>query len=167
MNLYKQFVKETGLKSDYVKWLESKLTLTDGNSKVAKKPKVGKIINMPPKDYETIIDYDDQRLSYQVRVDFPRGLKRNEQELVEGIINYWSALPFVSVEGNYGIDWPFVNVAIIDIDFTKSASDDYMSHEILEKLAEWIWQGTPIRKTTKDRKWEGVIKPTKISADCP
>ncbi|MFA6570177.1 MAG: hypothetical protein WCT77_02970 [Bacteroidota bacterium] len=167
MNLHKEFIEDTNQLPAYIDWLETKVEnkrVAKAVDEINKTPKHFKIRN-----YETEIDYDNQNLNYQVRVDFPRLLSLNERKQVEDVINYWSKLPFVSVEGNDGIQWitNIGNYAIIDIDLTKSASDDYMAHEILEKLAEWIWQGTPLRKKTHDRKYDGVIKPLKVSADSP
>lgn len=210
MNLYKQFVKETGLKSNYAKWLKSKVlgdiqvpTLETIGSKFNYKgidytdPKLSHEVEVIFSDYVKLleskaagkdtepeigdnaivdnsfidkngisIDYANSVLGYEVEVVFPRFLRPDEQEQVEGIINYWSAIPYVSSEGNYGIEWARSvgkYKAIISIDFTKTASDDIGAREVLEKLGDWIWHGTPIRKKN-GRKWEGVIKPDKVSS---
>ena len=172
MNLYKQFVKETGLKKEYIKWLE------ESNAEYRKIPKSDALYDepktsMPMKDYSFIddngitIDYSNPNLGYEVAVVFPRMLQTDECDQVNNIIDYWSALPFVSVEGNYGVTWIQTkkkSIAMINIDFTKSASDDYGAREILEQLGEFIWKGTPMRKRTKDRKWEGVIRPISVKS---
>ena len=170
MNLYKKFVKETGLKEDYIKWLEKAV---EGTNDTAVLIPVKENVGIPKRptdaNYETAIEYDDPQLSYRTEIWFPRHLTISEMEMVESIINYWSAIPYVSYEGNYGIEWHRtngMNNALISIDFTKSSSDDYMAREILEKLALWIENGTPVKKNGT-QKHKGVIKPVKISADCP
>ena len=164
MNLYKQFLKETGLKSDYVKWLESKVTSKDNEPEIG----INAIVDDSFIDDNGItIDYSNPNLGYEVAVVFPRMLQTDECDQVNNIIDYWSALPFVSVEGNYGVTWIQTkkkSIAMINIDFTKSASDDYGAREILEQLGEFIWKGTPMRKRTKDRKWEGVIRPISVKS---
>ena len=167
MNLYKQFVKEKGFKKEYLKWLEKKME-KESNT-LYDEPKAGKNAannTMFLDDNNIWIEYENPELNYEVEVVFSRHLNLYEQEQVENIINYWSALPFVSVEGNNGIKWLNNNNhrVIINIDFTKSASDDISNRKVLEQLGEWIWQGTPIRKRTGDKKWEGVIRPVKISS---
>ena len=169
MNLYKQFVKETNLKADYVKWLEKKVASKDIEPEIDD----NSIVNdsVIDDDDGISIDYSNPLLGYEVEIVFPRHLTSYEQEQVKKIIDYWSALPFVSVEGNYGIEWERTNKehkAIVSINFTKSASftksapDDYEVGHILKRLGEFIRHGTPIRKRTLDRKWEGVIKPIQM-----
>lgn len=158
MEVYLEFLEENNLKQKYIEWLENKI-----NPKQVIVSSTAKT----PHDYKTKIEYNDSTLWYETMVYFPRFLSSSEMETVNNIINYWSALPFVSTEGNNGVKWGInknSHCVTIDIDFTKSASDDYTSHEILEKLGEWIWHGTPLRKKTKDRKYEGVLQPTRVSA---
>lgn len=168
--LLEAFIKEKDLSQTYTEWLESKLydsTPTNDDEvdldeiEVWIKPAFGK-------DYDTQINYHAKHLSYQVEVIFPRVLSRNEEISIENIINYWSAIPYVSVEGNYGMSWGKkynMSFILIEIDFTKSASDDYISREVLEKLAEWIRNGTPERRD-RTRKHESLgIKPVAVRAD--
>lgn len=162
LELLEAFIKEKDLEWTYTEWLESKLSST---VIATSKP----VTDFPPfKSYDTEIDYDVALLSYQVEVLFPRVLNRDEQINVEDIINYWSAIPYVSTEGNDGMSWgrtKGLNFVKIEIDLTKSASDDYRSREILEKLAEWIWKGTPERRD-RTRKHESLgIKPLAVRAD--
>ena len=100
-----------------------------------------------------IIEYDAKKLTYKVEVVFPYTLTDSKKELAEEIIKYWGRIPYVSVEGIYSIQW--VNrwqgynkksIVYISVDFTKSASDDYLMREPLEKLGEWLFKGTPRRK---------------------
>ena len=178
MNLHEQFIKETNQYDKYVSWLESKV---DGEKfDLFPEEENDDLIENDsyflPADrlkYETKIDYDAQDLSYQTEIIFPRLLSLSEKEEVENLVNYWSALPYVSVEGNYGMEWKrmktnkdnfFINTLIVLIDFTKSASDDYTSRGILEQLAEFIWHGTPVKRNGQ-RTIEGVIKPLAVRAD--
>ena len=172
MNLYKQFVKETGLKANYVKWLENKFNDKEDAKQVnASNNKT--LSNLDDSDSAfidsngIIIDYDDPTLGYEVAVKFSRFLIFNEREQIEDIIHYWSSIPYVSTEGHYGIRWILTenntHELICNIDFTKSASDDIGAYNVLEKLGEWIWHGTPIRKKN-GRKFEGVAIPYSIKA---
>jgi len=186
MNLHKKFIEEIGYVQEYIDWLEKKVLSSQGTPyKVPDEPLLTQQeiedalgISIPAKTedmivpkfkYTTEILYDVDFLSYQTEIWFPRALDHKEREAVEGIINYWSAIPYVSVEGNYGIIWggaQNLSRCVIDIDFTKSASDDYIAREILEKLADWIENGTPVKRD-HTQKHKGVIKPTRIAADCP
>jgi len=183
MTPQEKYIKETKQYDKYIAWLEAQISVLSPS--LYNEPEVEKEMNLMETtrnlisvfisqhknkhDYETYIDYDASDLSYTTQVIFPRDLRLPEKQEVENIINYWSHIPYVSVEGNYGIEWGksgSYDFVIIHVDFTKSASDDYMLREILEKLAEWIWQGTPKRKQG-DRKYEGVVKPIIVRADCP
>jgi len=181
MNSHEKYIRETKQYENYVAWLESKI-----NNQVA----IGEPIEdgeeyqddvvennsyFLPHDmsnYHTNIDYEAGDLSYETEIIFPRILKLEEKEQVENLVSYWSALPYVSVEGNYGMEWKrlktnkdtFINTLIVSIDFTKSASDDYMSRGILEQLAEFMWHGTPVKRNNT-RTIEGVIKPLAVRAD--
>jgi hypothetical protein len=184
MNLHQTYIEETGQQITYLKWVEKKLqTLLENQPNPNHEAEEvetnlmettrGLIIEFfsenTKHNYETYINYDAGDLSYQTQIIFPRRLELSEKENVENIINYWSNIPYVSVEGNYGLEWGKsgnYSFVIISIDFTKSASDDYMLREILEKLADWVWRGTPVRKDNK-RKYDGVVKPIIVRADCP
>jgi len=170
MNLYKQFVKEKGLKADYVEWLERKVS-GDNEPEIGKRAIVADTFQNTSfyDDNGILIDYSCSMLGYEVEVVLPRLLSTNEETEVNGIIEYWSHLPYVSVEGNYGIEWKkYKNKdrqkVIISIDFTKSASDDYGARQILELLGEYIMNGTPYRKRTKDQKWRGVCRPVSVKS---
>lgn len=113
--------------------------------------------------YDTIIDYHASNLEYLVQVVFPHNISNAVKKKVEAIINYWGHIAYVSTEGVMGITWPLNYMAIIDIDFTKSASDDYLYREPLELLAEFIENGTPMRsQRNMTRKHEGVVRPTYV-----
>jgi hypothetical protein len=182
MTPQEKYIKETNQYDRYVAWLESKMSVI--STSLYNEPEVEEEMNLMETTrgliaqfllkqgkvfYNTEIDYEAEDLSYQTQIIFPRILTLSEKEDVENIINYWSNIPYVSVEGNYGIEWGKsgdYSFVIISIDFTKSASDDYMLREILEKLAEWVWRGTPVRKDNK-RKYDGVVKPLVVRADAP
>lgn len=183
-NLHEKFIEETGQIPHYLKWVQEKLqkvltetpepedTTEDENLSLMEHTRhiIGQfLLKQDRVFYNTEINYEAEDLSYQTQIIFPRILTLSEKETVENIINYWSNIPYVSVEGNYGIEWGKsgdYSFVIISIDFTKSASDDYMLREILEKLAEWVWRGTPVRKDNK-RKYDGVVKPLVVRADAP
>jgi hypothetical protein len=179
IDLKSEFIKENGLEDKYTSWLETKLQKTLPHKTLPavtesmdnmftdqdENPSIGNIYYLN-NSYETEIDYDADHLAYKTQVCFPRLLSKDEKEVVENIIDYWSAIPFVSAEGNYGIEWTRKarqSFATIDIDFTKSTSDDYGAREILEKLAEWIWHGTPVKRDNT-RTIEGVEKPVSVRA---
>lgn len=170
MNTHEKYIKESNQFDNYVEWLEAQI-----KDEPKREPKETEFLGgifyrvFDKKHYNTIIEYDNTDLSYQTEIVFPRILALEEKEQVENIINYWSHIPYVSVEGNYGMEWKTINgrnAIKIEIDFTKSASDDYGAREILEKLAEWVWKGTPVR-TDHTQKHESVIKPLMVRADCP
>ena len=184
MNLHKKFIEEIGYVQEYIDWLEKKVLSSQGTPyKVPDEPLLTQQeiedalgISIPAKTedmivpkfkYTTEILYDSDLLAYATEVVFPGSLTNAETKDVENIINYWSSIPYVSVEGNYGIQWDKnLKKCMISIDFTKSASDDYVARGILEKLADWLENGTPVKKDGT-RKYVGVIRPLKISADCP
>ena len=178
MNLHKQYIEETNQTESYVEWLENKLS--EQPTSVTAKYDFNHVDNFIPgesylknlgDDPETEIVYDVDYLSYATEIWFLRKLSHSEMEQVEGIINYWSSIPYVSTEGNYGIEWATRNGmsrCLINIDFTKSSSDDYGARNILELLAEWVENGTPERKTKHyTRLIEGVMRPLRIACDCP
>lgn len=172
MNTHEKYIRETNQYDKYVEWLESKITPEEPKNVTEDYTALDKARDIIDsfyrmKDFDTLIDYEATDLSYQTQIIFPRVLSLDEKEQVENIINYWSKIPYVSVEGNYGIEWARIknnSIVTVDIDFTKSASDDYMAREILEQLAEWIWQGTQIRRDNT-RAVDGVIKPLAVRAD--
>lgn len=179
MTPQEKYIRETNQYDRYVAWLESQIEsknneenpddITEEALTIMESTRKYVDSFFKQSDYETSIIYDDPDLNYQTQIIFPRTLSLTEKEDIENIINYWSNIPYVSVEGYYGIEWMKVrdnSAVLILIDFTKSASDDYMMREILEKLAEWVWQGTPKRKDGS-QKYEGVVKPLVVRADCP
>lgn len=122
------------------------------------------------------IIYDATDLSYQVEVRFPRLLKGNERLMAENIAKYWGNIPYVTTEGVYNVEWKNKrrgelsnSVMILDIDFTKSASDDIGGRDVLELLAEYLENGTAVRVKapyTGTKKWEGLeLEPTSIRTD--
>jgi hypothetical protein len=167
MNTHEKFIRESNQFDNYVEWLEAQIEDAPEEEPELLHGIFYRVFDR--KHYDTIIQYDNTELSYQTQIVFPRILNLDEKEQVENIINYWSHIPYVSVEGNYGMEWKTENsrnAITIEIDFTKSASDDYGAREILEKLAEWVWKGTPVR-TDNSQKYESVIKPLMVRADCP
>jgi len=177
MNTHEKFIRDTNQFDNYVKWLEAQITSDieldelDENSLDYDSPENirKRLIDgfTMTKNYETKVWYDAVGLSYQTEIIFPEILSQSEMEQVDNIITYWSHIPYVSVEGNYGIGWKIVrdnSIAIIEIDFTKSASDDYGAREILEKLADWVENGTPV-KADRTQKYEGVMRPLIVRAD--
>ena len=156
MNLHEKYIEETGQQVQYLKWVEKTLqkVLTDESEPAEKSPRdvAERIIdqyNSMSIPIKTEIDYDAEDLGYRTEIIFPKLLDIVQKEEVENIIEYWSNIPYVTTEGNYGTEWFVVRdntVVLINIDFTKSASDDYMAREILEKLADWVTFGTPKRK---------------------
>ena len=109
----------------------------------------------------------NRNLSYAVDILFHRILTVNERIAVEGVARYWGNIPYVTVEGIYGTEWITshdVNQCRIriQVDFTKSASDDIGGREVLEKLADWVTNGTPLRRDNT-RKEAGVgIQPISV-----
>lgn len=174
MNTHEKYIRETNQFDTYVEWLEVQIIPVnepDENSPEYDSPKNirKRLIDgfTMTKNYETKVWYDAVGLSYQTEIIFPRVLGYKEKLEVENIINYWSHIPYVSIEGNYGMEWKKVrknSIAVIEIDFTKSASDDYGAREILEKLADWVENGTPVKKDNT-QKYKGVIKPLIVRAD--
>lgn len=75
------------------------------------------------------------------------------KDRVENIIKYWGSLPFV---GEYErTDW--VNgKARIYVNVNKSASHNPQGRRILELLAEYLTEGTPLRKTDGARAFNGL-----------
>ena len=124
----------------------------------------------------TKFDYEATDLSYQVEVTFPRLLEYGEQLTAQNIAGYWGSIPYVTQEGIYSVEWKnkwrgesSKSVMIIDVDFTKSASDDIGGRDVLELLAGYLENGTAIRVKspwTGTKKWEGLeLEPTLIRTD--
>lgn len=176
MNTHEKFIRETNQFDNYVEWLEAQITSVKGKNLLEideqyhKRENITKrLIDSFPetKDFNTKVWYDAIDLSYEVQIIFPKLLDSVQKERVENIITYWSHIPYVTTEGHYGIEWDMPrenSVALISIDFTKSASDDYGAREILEKLADWVENGTPV-KADRTQKYEGVMRPMIVRAD--
>jgi len=181
MTPQEKYIRETNQYDKYVEWLEkmAQISYNITSPSLYNEPEVDERLPLATitqnyidsfyrqRSYKTFISYEEADLSYQTQIIFPRLLTINEAETVESIIEYWSHIPYVSVEGHYGVEWlrlPKNSAVVINIDFTKSASDDYLGREILEKLAEWMTEGTPIRKDNT-RKYDGVVKPLVVRAD--
>ncbi len=114
-----------------------------------------------------IYDAKNKNLGYAVDILFPKVLNNKERDAVEGVARYWGNIPYVTVEGIYGTEWFYYKDAKeckirIQVDFTKSASDDIGGREVLEKLAEWVTNGTPKRRDNTSKE-EGVgIQPISV-----
>lgn len=124
----------------------------------------------------TKFDYEATDLSYQVEVTFPRLLEYGEQLTAQNIAGYWGSIPYVTQEGIYSVEWKnrwrgesSKSVMVIDVDFTKSASDDIGGRDVLELLAGYLENGTAVRVKapyTGTKKWEGLgLEPTLIRTD--
>ena len=116
---------------------------------------------------EITYDAEDNDLGYAVDIMFPKILDADERIAVEGVARYWGNIPYVTYEGIYGTEWfeyPDLKQSKIriQVDFTKSASDDIGFREVLEKLADWVENGTPARKDKTQKELGVGIKPIAV-----
>lgn len=92
-----------------------------------------------------------------VTVKFRRKLSDSEINQVKNIINYWGNIGYVGEV--LSIDFVNPSYVNIDVDGTKTTSDDMYQRKPLELLNEFITNGTPIRKTKNNtRAYEGLGK---------
>lgn len=114
-----------------------------------------------------VYDAKNKNLSYAVDILFPKVLDADERIAVEGVARYWGNIPYVTYEGIYGTKWfeysDLKQSKIrISVDFTKSASDDIGYREVLEKLADWVENGTPVRKDKTQKELGVGIQPIAV-----
>lgn len=92
-----------------------------------------------------------------VKIKFKRKLSESEMDQVKNIVSYWGNISYVGEV----LSINFVNSSYlnVDVDGTKTTSDDMYQRKPLELLNEFITNGTPIRKTKNNtRAYEGLGK---------
>ena len=94
----------------------------------------------PPK----IVYPDGDIQSVEIKFANKRSVSHNSIENAESIVMYWAAIPYV---GEFlTMKWVGNFTLLVNVDTTKSTSDDIGARNILELLYNYLENGTPLRK---------------------